>query len=891
MAKRTVTNAARSTLVVLTLLVGVLFAGYNFAFADVVSTTIEQTDNQSISQSVDSFLTGGVDQDISSSSQDEQNSDLVDTASSTVDIDVSSTATSTAVGGNATTDTDIATTTGATTTSPFLDETSTSTLSFDTGSTTNATSTSTTTGSVATTTPDMGEVATSTNATSTATTTTPVATSTTTNIATSTEATTTAPSLGGFGDTATSTASTSPMNLKLLTSTSTDALLAASTTATTTQSFRVKYYRYDDFRTDMAGWGIPFDEIQGIDPSDPLATSWTKDWFTSAFLKNTRTEENIRFKDRFTPFAESTDPLSDSESYIAAPNFGAHFMGFATVSEEGDYTVTITTDGDTWFYVDRVLQLKNLSGIKPAETLTKTIHMVPGQRYVLNMFFTERIALYPYFDFSFPGVTITPCDDDSCIPGELDPDTTGPSAPVVTAPVPPTSSTTTNITIPIAWTDSVDPEISGAITSGLRGYIFVWDENSTTTPTLAIGTLTTSTSTVMTNLTPGIWWFHVVAIDNAGNTSAPTTHHGPFCIGLVSCGDTPPESGPFEIRDLRVTDISQTSLVVRWRTTNSSGTDHAASSRVVYDLMSQGATTTTPNYGYAYSTSVSDENPLVVEHAVTITGLSANTAYYFRGISVDSLSTVVSSEINATTLSVPPVNPPSGGGGGGHSSGSSRVISSTPVATTTPTLPAVCRPYLLKYIKFGADNDPVEVLKLQAFLKVFEGRNDIPLDGIYGTATYNAVKDFQKKYGLDVLNPWGIGDSTGYVFITTTIKINYIYCGNPARITLNLRNFYPNVGGGYYAGAQKGQTVETLAGATSTGTSTFAVLPLATSTLMASGTKNSVQLAFAGIAGFLLHYPWVWILLLLCLIVFIVWISRSKEDEQPEVEEDKTSDA
>jgi len=819
MTKRTAIFVARSTVVFLTLLVGVLFSGHNFAFADITSTSTDQGNDQSVSQLVDSFLTGGINFDDSSASTSTEVSE--------------DTATSTAVGGSATT-TDFetststsATTTEATTTDPFVG--TGSTPPFEIGSTTNATSTGTTTTSTASTTlPILDELATTTNATTTATT--PII-----------------PITVGIGDD-NSTTTSSTLELLLATTTvATTSDLIATSTATTTQSFRAKYYRYDYLRTDMAGWGIPFDEIQGIDPGDPLDSAWTKDWFTSGFLKFTSIENRIRFKDRFAPFANSTDLWSDPEAYIAAPNFGVHFMGLATVSEEGDYTVTITTDGDAWFYMDRVLQLKNLSGIKPAETLTKTIHMIPGQHYTLNMLFTERIALYPYFDFTFPGVTITPCNDDSCEPPVLNPDITGPTAPVVTSPIPPISSTTTDITIPISWTNSVDPEILGDITSGLRGYIYVWDQIATTTPTLETGTLTTSTSTVITNLTPGIWWFHVIAIDNAGNTSAPTTHHGPFCIGLASCGDTP-------------------NIFTLNYSAGANGTI-------------TGTTSQTVNLG---------------ENGTEVIAV-ANSGYHFvnwsDGVTTASRTdTNVQSSISVTANfaadSVPPVEPPHS-----HSSsgGSSRIVSITPIATTTTTTtittPAVCKLFLLKFIKLGADNDPVEVLKLQAFLRVFEGRDDVPLSGFYDLVTYNAVKDFQKKYGLDVLNPWGIGDSTGYVFITTTLKINYIYCNLPTRITLDLRNFYPAVGEAQFVKAPQVEEPSKLI----VSTSTSKILPLATasSTLISTSTKNSVQLAFAGITDFLVRYPWVWILLLLLLVAFVIWVSRSKEEGQEEKQEEK----
>lgn len=988
MAKRTAISAARSLVVVLTLFVGILFAGHNFAFAqatDSVSLITESNLSESLGN-VDDFLTGqtGVENQstFSDSEIDQsvaQESIVSDDSASSTDLTVSDStdednaATSTAVGSTATsTESESSTEENATSSLPSLENEIGGANASSTGSTTpigSASSTNaTSTNNVELPSSNPIDNSTSTQATSTG----------QTSSATSTEA-----AMGGGADSNASSTLKTLLVSDLTTASSSDQIVASST-ASTTQSFRVKYYRYDEARTDMAGWGIPFGEIEGIDPGDPLATSWTKDWFSAGFLKKTVTESNVQFKDRFTPFAESTDPLADPESHIAAPNFGAHFMGIATVTEEKDYTLTITTDGDVWFYLDKVLQAKNLSGIKPAETITQTIHMVPGQQYVLNMFFTERIALYPYFDFSFPGVTITPCDSDSCDVPVLDADTSGPSVPEIVSPIPPTSSTDLNISIPITWTESTDPEISGSITSGLRGYIYVWDQSSTTVPSLANGTLTSSTSTVITNLSAGMWWFHVVAIDNAGNISEPTTHHGPFCIGLSSC-DSAEDS--FQIINLRATDVTSHSVVIRWKTINFDGSDHPANSRVIYDTISHSILGEAPNYGYAYSTATSNDDPKVVEHAVTISGLLANTTYYFRAVSQGS-PTVVSGELGGGTddngngeqndgptqpiviSSTPARNGVSsstsaniswttstadnglagysflwsknssvtpddivdstntasstvltpgvwyfhikavdqkglvsatthygpmticdgssiscGEGSvttlpeeedndrGGHSSGSSvRKV----IATSTPVLPASCKPYLLKFIKLGApDNDPVEVKKLQLFLQVFEGRKDIEASGVYDLATYEAVKDFQAKYGLDVLSPWGIADSTGYVFITTSLKINYIYCGITNRITMNLRDIYPaNI---QFAQVDNKRVDLGMVAGTSTA-STSIMLLLATE---ATSTKNLnyLHLAFAGIGDLFINYPCLWILLLLILVILIIWATRSKSDD------------
>ena len=69
-----------------------------------------------------------------------------------------------------------------------------------------------------------------------------------------------------------------------------------------------------------------------------------------------------------------------------------------------------------------------------------------------------------------------------------------------------------------------------------------------------------------------------------------------------------------------------------------SGTDHPANSRVIYDTVSHpdisGASW--PNFGYNYSSDERDNNPKVVQHSVTLTGLSPNTKYYFRVLSIGS---------------------------------------------------------------------------------------------------------------------------------------------------------------------------------------------------------------------------------------------------------------
>ena len=121
-----------------------------------------------------------------------------------------------------------------------------------------------------------------------------------------------------------------------------------------------------------------------------------------------------------------------------------------------------------------------------------------------------------------------------------------------------------------------------------------------------------------------------------------------------------------------------------------------------------------------------------------------------------------------------------GGGGGGGPHGQVLGEATSTEATSTPS----CSPLLRDYLKIGLKNDADQVKKLQTFLNQALHLN-LPVNGIFGTATFNAVKQFQKKYWQDVLQPWfghkdsgitGQNTPTGYVYQTTRWQINNLFC-------------------------------------------------------------------------------------------------------------------
>jgi len=228
----------------------------------------------------------------------------------------------------------------------------------------------------------------------------------------------------------------------------------------------------------------------------------------------------------------------------------------------------------------------------------------------------------------------------------------------------------------------------------------------------------------------------------------------------------------------------------------------------------------------------------------------------------------------ATFTTSPQTNPPppgdggdgrGSGGGGGSSGGGYGYRLPLPLAPSLPRpIEGECPIYLTKFIRLGADNDLAEVLKLQRFLRDFE-ELDVPVDGIYGEATFEAVKIFQLRYADAVLKPWGIDYPTGYVYITTTLAINNLYCERDPATTLNLRSRLPTP-----------SPVDGIIGVpTTTPTST---LPLVGE---APTTTNRFLIAALGVFNFFKQIPdWWWVVLLLLVILYLVLNKRGDKRDK-----------
>ncbi len=155
-------------------------------------------------------------------------------------------------------------------------------------------------------------------------------------------------------------------------------------------------------------------------------------------------------------------------------------------------------------------------------------------------------------------------------------------------------------------------------TGGTGFYSYAWD--------FADGSNAAGASFAKTYSTAGSYHVTVTVADTTGAQAADSVN---ITVAAVDNGGGGSGSTKPVISNIHVTDVTETSAIVRWTT------DKSANSRVIYDATSHSSITgaSFPNFGYANSSAPQDDSTKVTDHAVTITGLTANTTYYFRVLS------------------------------------------------------------------------------------------------------------------------------------------------------------------------------------------------------------------------------------------------------------------
>ncbi|MEK7209157.1 MAG: PKD domain-containing protein [Patescibacteria group bacterium] len=183
------------------------------------------------------------------------------------------------------------------------------------------------------------------------------------------------------------------------------------------------------------------------------------------------------------------------------------------------------------------------------------------------------------------------------------------------------SPLTVNIINPTVGREAMVDEMidfSAAATGGNPPYVFHWDFGD--------GTTFNGQTRRQSYSAAGTKTVTVTATDFSGGTA---TRSIALKINASTTPPIPPTTGALTISNIRVTDITTNSAIVRWTTNN------PATSRVIYDIVSHPniGSQSAPNFGYASSTATTDIDAKVTEHTVTINNLLPSTNYYFRVIS------------------------------------------------------------------------------------------------------------------------------------------------------------------------------------------------------------------------------------------------------------------
>ena len=189
--------------------------------------------------------------------------------------------------------------------------------------------------------------------------------------------------------------------------------------------------------------------------------------------------------------------------------------------------------------------------------------------------------------------------------------------------------------------------------------------------------------------------------------------------------------------------FSNTSAYVSW------DTNRDASRQVMYGTESISDLDVEEQfYGYETQT-IEVTDPQKQQHGILVTGLTPGEEYFFRPISRADQDTATGAELELSPGQVAGIQS--------------------------------CR-WLNDHLSIDQQNDPIEVAKLEIFLRDIEGF-DIELDADYDRETYNAVVAFQERYAEDVLEPWGYTTGTGFTYITTKKKVNEIVCDRSIALT------------------------------------------------------------------------------------------------------------
>ncbi|PJE64668.1 MAG: hypothetical protein COU90_01260, partial [Candidatus Ryanbacteria bacterium CG10_big_fil_rev_8_21_14_0_10_43_42] len=138
----------------------------------------------------------------------------------------------------------------------------------------------------------------------------------------------------------------------------------------------------------------PAMETLHLDPvdayGDPLSDTipWTADWYDAPYFRFSALDTDLEFGDEYFPFDPFTEERHTGFTGDHEFHFGVHWQALVTAPVDGSYEFRITSDDDSWIYIDGELVVNN-SGEHSENTIfaSTTLSSTPKK---FDIFFAER---------------------------------------------------------------------------------------------------------------------------------------------------------------------------------------------------------------------------------------------------------------------------------------------------------------------------------------------------------------------------------------------------------------------------------------------------------------------------------------------------------------------
>ena len=123
--------------------------------------------------------------------------------------------------------------------------------------------------------------------------------------------------------------------------------------------------------------------------------SWTKvarqnDWYDQKYFAFNRVDKNLNFGSNFFPV--SSNLAGDPQ------HFAVNWRGIIEVSQTDTYNYKITSDDDSWVFIDDVLS-SDLNGVHMAKTDTKNIQLTAGL-HKIEIYYADRMKYGAVMSFT-----------------------------------------------------------------------------------------------------------------------------------------------------------------------------------------------------------------------------------------------------------------------------------------------------------------------------------------------------------------------------------------------------------------------------------------------------------------------------------------------------------